>query len=784
MGVWMSVSHAACGGAAGVPRGAFNCLRLALSASVLALAAAAASAETGGRIVGSIESRDGARLPAAIITIVNAAGGDVARLTSGGLGTFRSPELAPGNYELVVELPGFETRRLPVAVVAGEELRLELRLDLAAVQESVSVIGAAPRATLEASELQQMSASDLGEALGWKAGLWRLRKGAIANDVVLRGLQSRDLNVLIDGQRIYGACPNHMDPAAFHVDFAEVDRVEVARGPFDVKNQGGLGGTVNVVTRKPLPGWHGSARLSAASFGAVFPSVTVARGGERVSALAGYSYRKSDPYEDGAGRKFTTLANYKASAQDARAFSAGTAWGRVLWKPADHHVLDLAYTRQDAGRTDYPYLQMDAMWDDADRLSLRYEATGLGARQASVRVQGYFTRVDHWMTDESRVSSDGKPRAYSMGTRADTRTAGGKAEAMVGPLTFGVESYERRWNASNGMAGFAYVPQAMVPGVATLVGGFFAEYQTALGRGLALAAGARLDQAHTTADGAIANALLYEAYQGTRSLSATDTLPGGKLRLAWRQGSWELSGGVGHTSRSPEAIERYLGLRRMGTDWVGNPALAPSRNTGLEAGLAFEHAGYRAELSAFAQGVHDFITVYDQPRRAALPGVMNAMARSFANVDARLRGIELVASLPVLFQRVFLAGDVSYVHGTQQGNTTRGIERGDLAEMPPMRVRLGARYDDGRFDLRVDGLFAAAQDRVDTALREERTPGWGIANVAAGVRIGRLQATAGVDNLFDRLYVEHLSYQRDPFRNGTRVPEPGRSIFLNASVRF
>jgi len=29
-----------------------------------------------------------------------------------------------------------------------------------------------------------------------------------------------------------------MDPAAFHVDFAEVDRVEVGKGPFDVKTRG------------------------------------------------------------------------------------------------------------------------------------------------------------------------------------------------------------------------------------------------------------------------------------------------------------------------------------------------------------------------------------------------------------------------------------------------------------------------------------------------------------------------------------------------------------------
>ena len=756
----------------------------ALAAALLALAGVAAAETASGRIAGSVESRDGARLPAAVIRISGAAGDAVARLTSGGLGTWRSPELAPGGYEVVAELPGFETQRQAVVVAAGEETRLELRLELAAVRESVSVLGAAPRATLEASELREMSAYDLGEALGWKAGLWRLRKGAIANDVVLRGLQSRDLNVLIDGQRIYGACPNHMDPAAFHVDFAEVDRVEVARGPFDVKNQGALGGTVNVVTRKPSPGWHGSAQLSAASFGAVFPSVTLARGGERISALAGYSYRESDAYEDGDGRRFTTLANYRPAVQDSRAFSAGTAWGRVLWRPAQRHLLDLAYTRQDAGRTFYPYLLMDAVWDDADRLNLRYEATQLGARRASVRVQGYFTQVDHWMTDENRVSSDGKPRAWSMGTQADTRTIGGKAEAVLGALTLGIESYERRWNASNEMAGAAYVPQAMVPGVVTFNGGVFGEYEKPLRRGLALAAGARLDQAHTTADAAIANTLLYEAYQGTRSLAANDALPAAKLRLAWRRAGWELSGGVGHTARSPEAIERYLGLKRMGTDWVGNPGLVPSRNTGLDAGFAFERAGYRAELSAFLHSVDDYITVYDQPRRALVPGVMNAMARSFANVDARLRGLELVASLPVLFERVFVAGDVSWVRGTQDGDASRGIDAGDLAEMPPLRGRLSARYDDGTIHARVEGVFAAEQDHVDAALREERTPGWGIANVAAGVRVGRLRATGGVNNLFDRLYVEHLSYQRDPFRNGTRVPEPGRSLYLNASIGF
>jgi len=686
------------------------------------LAASVAGAqEPGGRLAGSVTARDGSRLPGVVMTVAGADGWST-QVATGSLGTFRSGELAPGAYEVRAALPGFAERVAPaVTVRAGEETRLDLTLDVAGLRETVSVVGAALRATLEASELRETSAVDVGEALGWKAGLWRLRKGGIANEVVLRGLQSRDLNVLIDGQRVYGACPNHMDPAAFHVDFAEVDRVEVGKGPFDVKNQGGLGGTVNVVTRKPEPGWHATPTLAAGSFGLVNPSLTAGRGGQRLSALAGYSERRGDPFEDGDGRRFTELANYRPENQGDRAFSVGTAWGRVLWAPAAGHQVDVAYTRQDSGAVLYPYLMMDALWDDTDRLNLRYEATGLGERKASVRAQGYLTQVDHWMTDERRTSSVGRPRAYSMGTQAETRTTGGKVEAVVGSLTFGGEGHERYWDATNEMAGSAYAPQAMIPGVTVRTAGVFAEYVRVFGHGFALSAGGRLDQARSEADAARANTALYEAYQGTSALEADDTLPAAKARVAWHRGAWDLAFGVGHAARAPEATERYLALRRMGTDWVGNPGLEPSRNTALDASATFTRGGFRLEAALYRSRVADFVTVYDQARRAMVPGVTNAVARSFANVDATLTGGELGWSLPIVFGRVFVSGDVSYVRGRQDGDPSRGIAAGPLAEMPPLRGRVSARYDDGRLFGSVEGVFAADQDRVDVSLNEAPT---------------------------------------------------------------
>jgi iron complex outermembrane receptor protein len=74
--------------------------------------------------------------------------------------------------------------------------------------------------------------------------------------------------------------------------------------------------------------------------------------------------------------------------------------------------------------------------------------------------------------------------------------------------------------------------------------------------------------------------------------------------------------------------------------------------------------------------------------------------------------------------------------------------------------------------------------RVDTDLDETITPGGGIANIQGGVRRGALSLIFGLANALEREYREHLSYQRDPFRSGVTVTEPGRNAFVSASWMF
>jgi len=751
---------------------------------VAGLGAAVASAEVqDATLSGSVSSPDGSRLPYATVSIRSLEAGTVWRLAASDRGGFRLV-LPVGRYQLSAGLQGFEPATATVELQAGRTTKVALRLRLAGIHEAVTVVAAAPGEGLAVSQVRESSARDAAEALSVLPGVTKLRKGGIANDVVLRGLQSQNLSVVIDGVRVLGACPNHMDPPSFHVDFSEVDRIEVAKGPFDVRYAGSLGGSVRIVSQIPGDGFRLNANLAAGSYGFKNPSATVSYGGDRLAALLGYSYRSSDAYQDGHGRRFTEITDYRQAAEGDRAFELQTAWAKVRWRPAARHWLGVAYTRQDASNVFYPYLQMDAVYDDTDRLSLTYAAHDLPGRLRSLTARGYLTRVRHFMTNQHRTSAGAAPLGYSMATFAETQTLGARLEGQLGRVTIGTELLDADWDARTELAMRQYSPQYSIPNVAIGTVGLYAELLASPSERLELSLGGRIDHARTRADASLADTDLYFAFHGTRTTERTDTLPAAKVELRYRPSpSVALSLALGHAARVPDANERYFALRRMGTDRVGDPELDPSRNTGLDLGLLLERPGGSLRAHLFASRVDDYIAVRDQAQVESVVGVESPAARTFRNVDATLLGGELAASV-TLGRRLFLDGDLSHVRGRQRARPDEGLPSTDLAEMPPLLGHLRLRLDDGTWWARVEGVLAARQDHVDALLGEEQTPGYAIANLGLGLRRGRLQLTVGIHNVFDRYYVEHLSYWRDPFRSGVRVPEPGRSFFANLAARY
>jgi len=233
----------------------------------------------------------------------------------------------------------------------------------------------------------------------------------------------------------------------------------------------------------------------------------------------------------------------------------------------------------------------------------------------------------------------------------------------------------------------------------------------------------------------------------------------------------------------PDARERYFALKRMGTDWVGNPELKPSRNTGLDGGLSFRHRNLTLESNGYFNQIDDYIAIVPQAKQNMVSGIMNSKARTYQNIDARMYGGEILATY-LLTRQLFWSGDFSFVRGTRKTDAALGIIGTNLAEIPPLRSRTTLRYDTGTIFAEIEGVFAGPQRNVDSLLGEQRTSGYGLANLMTGASFKGIQIRLGMNNLFNRKYFEHLSYQRDPFRMGTSVYEPGRNFFVNLSYRY
>jgi iron complex outermembrane recepter protein len=623
--------------------------------------------------------------------------------------------------------------------------------------------------SLEVREVRESSAKDVGEALTKLEGIWKVRKGGIANDVVLRGFYKDNINVLIDDGRVYAACPNRMDPPAFHVDFSQVEKIEVIKGPFDVRHQGSMAGLVNIITKKPEEGFRIKLNASAGSFNYINLSPVVSYADDRLGILVGYSYRYSKPYKDGDGRRVTEYANYKPEFRNKKAFEINTYWTKLGFKPIENHSVEFSYARQDARDVLYPYLRMDTIRDKTDRFNMNYQIDGISDTLKSLKFNLYYTKVDHPMDTSFRTG-------MYMRTDAKSKTYGGRLEANLGDLTLGFEAYKRNWDVVNFMMMMG--TQFAIPDVDTESFGLYGEYKRNLSDRLRLVAGLRLDTTKTQADSSKANTGLYFAYKNTTSTSKTDTYSSGNVQLFYElQKGTELFVGLGDSVRVPDAQERYFA--RSSPPWVGNPELKPSKNTELDLGIKHSTDKALIKATAFYSFVKDYITVHRQNRiHGAGPAAL-----SYENVDAQFFGGEVDSRLS-LTQELFLFGGVSYVQARKETNPGININSSRVAEIPPLKTRLALRYDKGTYFGEVETILSATQNRVDTDLNEQKTSGYGVVNVKVGGNFKGFTLTAGIDNVLDKKYFEHLSYLRDPFATGVKVPEPGRTFYINASYTF
>lgn len=664
--------------------------------------------------------------------------------------------------------------------------------------------------SLTIREVMESPARDLGEALESVPGLNSVNKGAIANDIVLRGLQGDDINVFLDGVRLYGGCPSRMDPPSFHFDFAEVEQIKVIKGPYDLENPGSMGGMVNAISKQPPQGPAADVSLTVGSFSLIDSSATASMGSETGDLLGGYAYKSSHSPNTGDGSRQievypTTNSHSYTIDLDSNAYEIHTAWIKGGYNIQNNVRSELGYSYQNAENVLYPYLFMDAEYDRTHRLNWTLKADKLDAVVDAVDLQLYRNNVEHLMHDKFRKSSTPSmmvTRDYMMQTDSSTEVYGAKAKSDwllgSGKLTTGVDYYYRNWDAINESAMFdvssmmnntPYQAQDMLPDVDVNNVGAFAEYTQKLTDSIQITGGARLDHMTTEANALDQTRLntLYLPYNSATTLENKNdfTNASGNIQVNLQVNpNIELFSAVGLGSRSPDPQELYIGLQRkiiamnpafVPVNWVGNPDLNSTINKQIDLGAKITGDSFFLNASVFYSALSDFITLTSID--AADSGALNVNGKTYQNVDATLWGGELNSQL-ALPMDLYLRGSLAYVRG-------ENVDKNQpLSEIAPLNGSVSARWDNDSYFAEITERFAAGQNRVDPDLSELTTPGWAVTDIKAGANWDQWSLAAGVNNLFDIYYVTHLSYQRDPFASGVKVPEVGAFVYTTLSYNF
>src|SRR4029453_6117723 len=229
------------------------------------LGLAAVAQDATGLVSGLIRDSLGGAIPGATVRAVNEASGTSVEAVSDGQGSFRIAGLAPGEYRVEATLDGFETATRKVVLDAGQTAAVDLTLAPACINEGVVVT--ARRFEEEVQEVP-IPVSVLSGELIANAGAFNVnRVKELIPTVQFYSSNPRNSTVTTPGMGAPFGLTNdgiepgvglyvdgifYARPAAAALDFLDVERVEVLRGP-----QGTLfgknttAGAINVTSRRP-----------------------------------------------------------------------------------------------------------------------------------------------------------------------------------------------------------------------------------------------------------------------------------------------------------------------------------------------------------------------------------------------------------------------------------------------------------------------------------------------------------------------------------------------------
>ena len=129
---------------------------LAAAAALLILHTAAFAQVTSADIVGRVTDASGAVLPGVTVTVENVGTHETRVAPTGASGDYTFNVLPIGRYTVKIELQGFSTQNASLVLAAGDRARLDVKMQVGAVSENVTVTAESPLVQTDSSTLSSL----------------------------------------------------------------------------------------------------------------------------------------------------------------------------------------------------------------------------------------------------------------------------------------------------------------------------------------------------------------------------------------------------------------------------------------------------------------------------------------------------------------------------------------------------------------------------------------------------------------------------------------------------
>ena len=640
--------------------------------------------------------------------------------------------------------------------------------------------------------------------------------GAISGQTYYRGHFGPRMNVLIDGMRIESGGPNWMDPPLHYMPNSLIESFDVQRGLDSVRNGSALGTTVKVTpkssrfTDSSKPQLQSDVEVSAHSVDSGYNTgglLGIANNQHRFHITG--SRDEGDDMNTGRGKIDGT--QYERD-------SIGSGYGFTT----DNHEFSIDARYISSKDTGTPSLPLDINYFHTETYNTNYTGT---FDNFEVSLDLFHTDIEHQMRNfDLRPAPDfsSLPLPPFVGTdrrEVDVDSDDTGASLVIstsltnGELTAGVDGHNADHNAT---ILDPDVPPFFVINFNNAEAdhlGIFTQWQGDIGP-TSVELGIRYQRVKTDADDVDAQPAtppvraLRDRFNASDRSKTDDNLDlVAKLTVPVHEELLFIAG-YARKTRSPTYIERYLWIPLNvnaglgdGNNYIGDPDLDPEWSNQFEFGFDWANSTayfnpriHYQRINNYIQGVAVEANMVNMPV-IGVSGAANGdpTPLQFANVEAEIYGLDVEWGLQIN-ERWMLNGTASYERGKRKDKND------DLFHIAPPRASAALTRQFANGSATIEGVVVARQSKVSDELTDDPlnplnnndpTPGYGLLNLYANYYppgTKNVTLRAGIENLLDKYYTDHLNGFNRVAGNGVdigeRLPGPGLNAFFSLGVSF